>query len=683
MGSQSVNTGMNEMYPPALNNMDVHPSSYHKAIFTHNAAGILIVDSERVVIDINPALSEMLLFTPDELIGVSVMKIHFSQETYHNFQAKFKEAFTASKTVHTEYQFRRKDGSTLWAKILGARITLADGNNGVLWSIVDTSDLHDIQERMAHYAFHDALTGLPNRRSLDLHAQQMMQDAAANQQGLVVALVDLDNFKPVNDTYGHDAGDGVLRVVSERLVSTLSARDFIARLGGDEFVLILSDLISTQALDSVFGRLERAIGQPIQLGDGHIVQIGMSVGIAKFPEHESRNSDILLRYADQALYASKAHKNDREHVWVCYGSPHRLRQNEIQKQLYSQGPQVWYQPIVDIQHGGVVGFEALARFYSKTGDLLEPSQFMRDLSHVDLLPLTLKVFGRALDDLHQLNMTSSSPWVSINLPPQIVDEQCVEQLQTLLFRSGVPAQRITLEIMEGTNFSERETALNHLMTLKKLGVKLAIDDVGIGYASLQRIRELPIDKIKLDQTFVRTLQQNPRDMHFVHSVQELANGLNLELIVEGVETPVILDAINTLGVRFVQGFGIIKPGELLDLIDQLRASPFSVTEVMQPSLLGLYAAQYTYYNSLIKILQKRPELIELDQFANVRCSPIHAMIHALDLKERADDLYVAHEQLHIALGAGQGGARDTNYWKQVQAAQNRIEGIILSLLREG
>lgn len=640
------------------------------------------MDQVRNVVDLNPALSAMLLFAPEELIGGSVIKIHFSQQTYQQFQSSFNEAFNSAGTVNTEYQFRRKDGSTLWAKILGARITLSDGQPGVLWSIVDTTDLHDMQEKLAYQAFHDALTGLPNRRALDARFQQMMQLAHIKQETLLVALIDLDNFKPINDTYGHDAGDEVLCVVSKRLKHALSAQDFVARLGGDEFVLVLRQIESPAAIDLVFSRLRAALNVPIQLGDGTQVQVGMSVGMAQFPEDDAENPDILLRYADQALYASKAHKQGRALPWVRYGTAVRLKQNTIQRQLEESGPEIWYQPIVDIQRGLVVGFEALARFKTADGHLLEPREFMPELSKADLTSLTLKAFAKVLRDLPQLNSKSDiMPWVSINLPPQAVDASLVAALTAIFSKSGEAAERIIFEIMEGNHFDEQITAINHLTELKALGIQLAIDDVGVGYASLQRIRELPIDKIKLDQTFVRSLQQNPRDIHFVRSVQELAQGLNLELIVEGVETPAILNAMQILGVQFVQGFCLFKPMALETLATQLGMQPVHAPIEKQPCLLGVYAAQFALHSSLLKIIRTHPKLMTPQHVSDATCCPVHTMLQELNAENRIAPLVAAHNNLHTVLGAVMNASTPMN-WRQAHAAQKQIETIILALIAQ-
>jgi len=652
---------------------------YHKAIFMHNAAGILIVDRVRNIVDLNPALSAMLHFSPDELIGESVIKIHFSSKTYQQFQSSFDKAFNSTGTVQTEYQFRRKDGSTLWAKILGARINLSNGDPGVLWSMVDTTDLHDMQEQLAYQAYHDALTGLPNRRALDEQLGHMMQVARSNHTPLLVGLIDLDNFKPINDTHGHDAGDEVLRVVAKRLRSTLSGEDFIARLGGDEFVLVLHNLGTQETIDQVFTRIHHVLQAPIRLHDSTMVQVGLSAGTAQFPDDESAIPDILLRYADQALYASKMLKQERAHAWARYGMKVRFKQNAFQHQLETYGPRVWYQPVVDIQQGIVVGFEALARFTDENGNIVEPKTFLPQLSNTDLTTLTTKVFAQVLHDLPSLGHASgSAPWVSINLPPQAVNAALVATLKAILLQSGASGERITFEIMEGSNFDEQMLAINHLIELKTIGIKLAIDDVGVGYASLQRIRELPIDKIKLDQTFVRSLQQHPKDMHFVHSIQELAHGLNLELIVEGIESPAILNAMHVLGIQFVQGFYLYQPLPPERIASQVHAQPIDTAAMHHPCLLGIYTAQVTMHQNLIKTIQINPKLVSPDYLVNTECCPIHNML--LNLKMGCDSaLMSAHHHLHAALRDAVTTIAPTN-WQQVMSAQKQIENILLTLI---
>ncbi len=657
----------------------IRARNYQHALFQHNAAGILIVDRERMIMDVNPALCAMLKFSPADLLGKSVVCIHFSHATYLNFQGKFNEALHSTGTVQTEYQFRRQDGTTLWAKILGAKINLSDGNPGVLWSIVDTSDLHDAQEKLGHQAMHDMLTGLPNRRSLDVAIEQSM--AIATRQGwlLAVMMLDLDNFKPINDTYGHDAGDEVLRIIAQRLKQTLRRSDFVARLGGDEFVLLLGGSTRVEEFEPIFAKLEQTVCLPIALNDGVTVHVGLSAGVGLYPLHEARNADVLLRYADQSLYASKEHKRTRSRYWVLHGDPVRLRQSPAQRMLEQHGVEVWYQPVMDSIRGEVVGIEALARLRDEAGRLWHPGDFLPQLQSADFLRLTCMVFDHALADLAELDRYGQSLWLSVNLHPHSVSEECVACLLDKISQGPIDPARITLEIMEGSNFQEQEMALRHLLALRDQGVHLALDDVGIAYSSLQRIQELPIDKIKLDQSFVRTLRERPQDMHFIRSIQELATGLGIALIVEGVETVEILDAVRMIGVNYVQGYVVAQPMPFAELVEHFR-HPLRLPRHDWPdSLLGLYAMQFVHHTSVIRVIRQHPQLIDLQTLADPRACPIHAALLKIGIGED-EDLHHWHNEYHAAFAAcmSQSSPLDCS---RVEQAQNRIDEGILSALQ--
>jgi diguanylate cyclase (GGDEF)-like protein/PAS domain S-box-containing protein len=663
----------------------IRARDYQHALFEHNAAGILIVDRQRFIVDVNPALCRMLGYEAEELLGKSALEIHHSEAAYRNFHDSFLAAFNATGQVKTAYQFRCRDGSAMWAEILGARTKLMNGEPGVLWSVVDTSDLHQAHEQISYQATHDALTGLPNRRALDIEVENAMRMAMHRHRILAMVMLDMDNFKPINDRWGHEAGDIVLQTVANRLQKVLRRSDFVARLGGDEFVLLLGDYTWQEDTESVFVKIERSVSTPITLQNGDTVSVSMSAGVALFPVHETQNADTLLRYADQALYVSKELKNERARYWAIYGQSLPRRKTEAQRLLESGALQVYYQPVLDGRQRKIVGIEALARLRTADGQSLSPDDFMSDLSPDDVLWLTYEMLRQTLVDLRTLDASGHDLWASVNVHPHSIFPDSVARLQDIFDRQSLNPARITLEILEGGGFHEQQKAMDCLSSLKLKGVRLALDDVGIAYSSLARIKELPVDKIKLDQTFVRALEDKPEDIHFVRSIQELAQGLRMELVVEGVETDAILDAMMVMDVHLIQGYGVAYPMSLEALrVFLQRTMPFSP---QYPStMLGLYAAQFANHSAIGKILMHNAHIFNPTALMNAQMCPIHHAMLRMGIAE-TDELFVWHNRYHAAVAEvvhelfSVSGSQIG--WTSLAEAQQGIDDTLLRLIADG
>ncbi|WP_264318613.1 GGDEF domain-containing phosphodiesterase, partial [Acidithiobacillus thiooxidans] len=280
----------------------------------------------------------------------------------------------------------------------------------------------------------------------------------------------------------------------------LRKSDFIARYGGDEFVLPLEDLAGHADLAQLLKKIEGTITTPILLSNGESVQVGASMGVVLYPFADTDQADQLLRWSDQALYEIKAHKADRENCWALFGEENFADQRNPAQVLLDNGAlEVWYQPILDSRKGKIVGIEALARLRDENGTIWPPARFLPQLHGEDFSDLNKQVLTQALKDLSILDAQGWPLWVSVNLDPRSLSGSCITCLREILGESTVDASRITLEILEGEDFLERQTALELLLEIKALGFRLALDDVGSAYSSLLRMKELPIDEIKLDQ----------------------------------------------------------------------------------------------------------------------------------------------------------------------------------------
>jgi diguanylate cyclase (GGDEF)-like protein len=542
----------------------------------------------------------------------------------------------------------------------------------------DHQELIEKDAEIRQMAFQDELTGLPNRRALETEMERAMARAQRNEKLLAVCMLDLDSFKPVNDAYGHESGDEVLITLGKRLPKALRQNDFAARLGGDEFVLLIEDLEDLNALEPVLNRVEQTITEPIPLSNRQTVQIGVSMGVALYHFGDLETGDHLLRDVDRSLYESKAHKGDRERSWVLFGEQPKLRRNPVQQLLDGGALEVWYQPILDNRTRSIVGVEALARLRDAQGNIWSPAKFLPHLRDADLFDLCKKVLTQALADLPILDAQGWSLWVSVNVDPHSVSETCITCLREMITLGAVDPSRIILEVLEGSDFLEQQAALKHLLEMKALGVRLALDDVGSAYASLLRLKDLPIDEIKLDQAFVRTLEKRPQDLHFVGAIQDIASGMGVNLVVEGVETEDILDAITVMNVPLLQGYAIAKPMPLAELQEFLQHKP-SHHRRHPTSLLGLYAAQLANHSALKKAIRQNPRLVECMTLVDATNCPIHDDMRRLGVED-GGSLDQLHQEYHRAIAVMDAlliSSPTNDDWNAVERAEKALEQAII------
>jgi diguanylate cyclase (GGDEF)-like protein/PAS domain S-box-containing protein len=594
------------------------------------------------------------------------------------------KAWRAGQMVVVEENMVREDGQLATFETRKVPIFGKDGQReGLVIIGRDVTERKATEARIQRMAFYDALTHLPNRRALETEMDRALARAQRNKKLLAVCMLDLDDFKPVNDRYGHESGDEVLITLGKRLPTVLRRTDFVARLGGDEFVLLIEDLDDLDALEPVLNKVEQAITTPIPLGNGKTVRVGMSMGVVLYPLGDWETADRLLREADRALYESKSHKAERERSWVLLGESPKLVRNPVQQLLDNGALEVWYQPILDNRARKVVGVEALARLRDGDGKIWTPAEFLPQLQEKDLFELSRQVFQQTLIDLSVLDALGLSLWVSVNIDPHSVSDACVACLREMIAHGAVDPSRITLEILEGSDFLEQQAALEHLLALKAEGIRLALDDVGSAYASLLRMKDPPIDEIKLDQGFVRTLEERPQDLHFVDSIKDLAAGMGVDLVVEGVETDDILDAVMVLGVKFIQGYGIARPMPLAQL-QEFLAHQSSLHRQHPTSLLGLYAAQLANHSTLKKAIRQNPRLVDYMTLVDATICPIHDDLRRLGLDD-GGPLDRLHQEYHRAIAVMDAmliSSPTDDDWSAVDQAGKTLERAILEEFRK-
>ena len=611
--------------------------------------GVSISNEEGAVLFVNEAFSVITGYSPEDVQGKNLRLLQ-GEGTDPKTVESIRKAILEGGIFQGQILNYKKDGTPFW-NLLTISPVRDDGGRLVEFVGIqrDVTEIVEVSRRLEHESLHDRLTGLPNRRALDKTFAMAFERSIRYRVNLAVVMIDLDDFKPVNDMLGHDAGDHLLMDIGERVGSVLRKTDFLARLGGDEFVLLVENYAGPEELVDVLHRVAETIGREILLPGEAPVHVGVSMGVAITSGRDGVESpDALLRLADHALYESKAHKSDREVPWVISGEGVTVRKSLAQRLLAAGQIEVHYQPILDLKRGTVAGLEALARMKGDDGVLLYPGSFLGRLTGQDLFELSRKVLQQVFLDMPRLSRRFPDLWISVNVDSRSVSEECVACLRSMLEGASVSPSRLFLEILEAQDFSETVGVLETLHHLKDLGVRLAMDDVGAAYSSLLRLKELPVDKVKLDQGFIRTIDKSPRDLHFVGAVQELVNRMGLVLVVEGVESEGVLDAMKAMGIDMLQGFAISRPLP----VDQITVflENFSPDIRSYPTtFFGLYALTLSIHGRLGRSVQQSPSFFDTQRLVEVDNCPVYEAFARMKVGQE-DPIAILHKNYHHQLG---------------------------------
>lgn len=419
-----------------------------------------------------------------------------------------------------------------------------------------------VQNRRLQYdAYHDSLTGMPNRLSFWQRLQEVVNQVRPYNGSAVVMLFDLDNFKDVNDTQGHDAGDKLLQDLASRLSFFRKSSETLYRLGGDEFALVSHDLNEEMALERAEAIREK-ISQPYQIYDT-LIQIGACIGIV-ISDGESR-TDYLYKCADLALYEAKKEGSGKVQVYRS-GLLQRQQENKSFEddliQALNKGEfRVYYQPIADTMNGEIYGYEALVRWFHPLRGSVPPTEFIPVAEKIGLIN---QLGEWVLRTACEAAASWSSPLkVSVNVSPiQLINSSLTDTVVAILRSTGLDPHRLDLEITESDVFNENTRSLEILSQLRELGVQISIDDFGTGYSSLSRLSYFPFDKIKIDRSFVINIPDQKDDLDIVRLIISMGKSLHMRIVAEGVETEAQLQSLRKLGCDLVQGYLIGKPGPL-------------------------------------------------------------------------------------------------------------------------
>ncbi|USX53026.1 bifunctional diguanylate cyclase/phosphodiesterase [Lentzea sp. HUAS12] len=416
--------------------------------------------------------------------------------------------------------------------------------------------------RSEHEALHDALTGLANRTLLTQHTEQAIRRSNQTGDPLGLFLIDLNRFKPINDTLGHAFGDKLLQLVANRLTGAVREIDTVARLGGDEFAVLLPSVSTSANALIVAERVHRALAEAATV-DGLAVDVGCSIGVALYPT-DSADAHELLKHADLAMYAAKRARLGTS-VYEAVLDQHSAAQltviSDLRRALDQSELVLHYQPKADLRTGEVCGAEVLCRWQHPRHGLLGPDRFIPAAEETGLIePLTQYVLDHALAQCRTWHLTGWDVPVSVNVGAQCLhDRTFPDQVAALLEHHGRPADVLTLEITESAIIADPHRACDVLTRLRELGVRLSIDDFGTGYSSIAYLRTMPVHEMKIDRSFTTNMRTDASSGAITRSLLGLAHNLELEVVAEGVEDEETWSVLAALGCDIVQGYCLSKP----------------------------------------------------------------------------------------------------------------------------
>ncbi len=534
---------------------------------------IILMDDTGHIIDLNRRAAEQFGYTRSEMLE-SCGDILFPQDIRQECMLRQKGVLESGQSINTTVTAMRKDNTTFPVELAESRVVF-QGNPLLLGIFRDISERKLAEDRIRYLAYHDALTDLPNRMLLNDRLGQTIRHARRHDQIVGVIFLDLDNFKNVNDTLGHDSGDDLLKMAAQRIKSSLREADTVARLGGDEFVVLLPAVPSEAEVNRVAEKILEAMNVPFVIS-GHTFHVTCSMGLSLFPRDGTDCSD-LLRNADEALYRAKKdgrnclaihspelHAATVENLWM---------ENDLRLALARNELSMHYQPQVDLNSGRIIGAEALLRWQHPTRGLISPVKFIPLAEDKGLMPVLGEWILKTACNQIRLWQDAGLPVVpvAVNLSAlQCREPGLPDTVRRVLKDSGIDPTLLELEITEGTLMAQTDVLCNRMVEIKKTGIRFSLDDFGIGYSSLSYLTRFPIDTLKIDISFVRGMMDDPKDLAVVDTIIDLADNLQLRTVAEGVEKEEQLTLLRLLGCQSMQGYFFSKPLPAAEFAEFLR-----------------------------------------------------------------------------------------------------------------
>ena len=547
-----------------------------RSLFSESPAGQILSSSDRKILAVNRAFCEMTGYTESEILQNGWDAITPPDDQAGIFAA-FERLWSGElNSMQMERRYLRKDGSWLWGQVSVARVPDDSGRaRYVIDQVQNISDRKQAQQALEHQALHDALTGLPNRVLARDRLDQAILLARRQQTRVALLIIDLDHFKEVNDTFGHQAGDQLLRQVGERFTAELRETDTVARLGGDEFAIVLL-AADTDAAGLVAVKLLAALERPF-LVEAQALDVGASIGIAVYPDHAD-TADSMLRRADIAMYVAKRSRRTHAVYTRDHDEPGDSRlalMAQLRQAIIDGALTLHYQPIARLRDGCVERLEALVRWQRPGHGLVPPGDFIAFAEQTGLIqPLTHWVLKTALAQCTQWNRGGRAVGVAVNISMRnLLDPQLVDNLDQILRETGARPEWLTLEITESSIMAESQRTLDTLQKLRALDVRLSIDDFGTGYSSLAYLHRLPVHEMKIDQSFIRGLISDETSGAIVRAAVDLGHKLKLAVVAEGIEDAATWQRARDDKIDYGQGYYLSRPVPAAEVTAWLSAPP--------------------------------------------------------------------------------------------------------------
>ena len=538
--------------------------------------GILVTDSERRILSVNPAFEAVTGYTATELIGKTPAFVA-SARCDERFYGAMYEVLESTGHWQGEVWNQRKDGE-VYPEWLGVSAVRGDDGRpkNYVYIFSDMTERKDAQQRIEFLAHHDPLTGLPNRLLLRDRVEQAQTLASRLQSRVALLFLDLDHFKTINDSLGHPVGDDLLKAVVERLKNCVRESDTISRQGGDEFIILLNDVRDSEAVARVADKIQQRMAEPFVLGN-HSLSSTFSIGIALYPD-DGEDFDSLLQKADTAIYHAKESGRNNHRFFTAQMNlqvvEHMTLQTQLRLAIENQEFILHYQPQMDLSDGKIYGVEALIRWNSPENGLVDPGKFIEVAEDSGLIvPIGAWVLNEACRQARAWQDAGLPPFViAVNLSAvQFKRLDLVATVINALVLSDLDAQWLELELTESILIQDAEATLDSVRRLKALGVKLSVDDFGTGYSSLTYLKRFAVDKLKIDQSFIRDLATDPDDAAIVRAIIQMARSLKLKTIAEGVESEQLIGLLQAFQCDEIQGYWFARPMPAEDLATFVRS----------------------------------------------------------------------------------------------------------------
>jgi diguanylate cyclase (GGDEF)-like protein/PAS domain S-box-containing protein len=549
---------------------------------------VTIIDAEGIIQYQSPSVKHLLGFDPEQMVGLKPFEM-VHRDDVGALKQSFESLLTRGPGAQTEkpieFRIRNRDGNWRTLESMGKNNLDNPSIRGLIVNTRDVSDRLAIQQRMQHLAYHDSLTGLPNRSLLQDRVAQALSRAGRTKKNLAVMFIDIDNFKNINDTLGHDVGDELLREIAKRLTRSVRQHDTIARQGGDEFIVLLEELDGQSGATRIAQKILDALRTVFVVG-GMEQHVSGSIGLALFPQ-DGHDPQTLLKNADTAMFHGKSLGKNTYQFFTHKMNIAVKRRAELESSLRVAVKEadfvLHYQPQIDLNSGEIVAVEGLIRWNSVENGTLMPGDFIPLAEETGLM-------SEIGEWVLREGCRQAKEWQDMGLPPrrmainisarQLNDKGFFNMVAQVLAETGLDAKYLELEITESQVMRQAEGSIMLLNQLADMGIHLAVDDFGTGYSSLSYLKRLPIGKLKIDQSFIRDITVDPNDTAIVVAIINMSKSLNLDIIAEGIETAGQLTLLRAKGCGIGQGYYFSVPMSAAALLPQLqRRSVFADAEV--------------------------------------------------------------------------------------------------------